>query len=218
MRLPFRIVRHAIGRWHAIRGLIESTPSRPCIHRAGRLRVRALIGGLALAGTLSACSPEFNWRELRSPDQGFIVQLPGRPATMTRSIDLNGVKVDMTMVGARVDQALFTVGSVELETADASLRERSLAAMRIAMLRNIGAEPVPGAPARVGLVDIAGASRGAIDAITVSASGQVAGAPVLLQALFAARGNRLWQAVAIVSPAQELQARTMLDSFQVLVP
>lgn len=198
-----------------------SLPSSMFRRIAGRRRaIRGLLGWLALAGLLAACSPEFNWRETRSLEQGFSVLLPGRPASMSREIDLDGLKVDMTMTGARVDRALFTVGVVRLEAAPdmAATHAKALSAMRVAMLRNLGAEPQPGVPIRVGLFDLSGTSKGAVDAIAVEARGQLTGVPVVMQAVFVAYREQLWQAVAIVAPAQAQQARTMLDSFRLLVP
>jgi hypothetical protein len=198
-----------------------SLPSSMFRRVAGRRRaIRGLLGWLALAGLLAACSPEFNWRETRSLEQGFSVLLPGRPASMSREIDLDGLKVDMTMTGARVDRALFTVGVVRLEAAPdmAATHAKALSAMRVAMLRNLGAEPQPGVPIRVGLFDLSGTPKGAVDAIAVEARGQVTGEPVIMQAVFVAYREQLWQAVAIVAPAQAQQARTMLDSFRLLVP
>lgn len=198
-----------------------SLPSSMFRRIAGRRRaIRGLLGWLALAGLLAACSPEFNWRETRSPEQGFSVLLPGRPASMSREIDLDGLKVDMTMTGARVDRALFTVGVVRLEAAPdmAATHAKALSAMRVAMLRNLGAEPQPGVPIPVGLFDLSGTSKGAVDAIAVEARGQLTGEPVVMQAVFVSYREQLWQAVAIVAPAQAQQARTMLDSFRLLVP
>lgn len=199
-----------------------SLPSSIFRRIAGRRRaIRGLVGWLVFAGLLGACSPEFNWRETRSIEQGFSVLLPGRPASMSREIDLDGLKLEMTMTGARVDRALFTVGAVRLEAEApdrAAAPARALAAMRVAMLRNVGAEPQPGAPVRVGLSDLSGSPRGVVDAVAVEARGQMAGEPVVMHAIFVAHGLQLWQAVAIVAPAQAQQARTMLDSFRLLVP
>jgi hypothetical protein len=183
--------------------------------------IRGLLATLAFVALGSGCSPEFNWRETRSEDHRFIVLLPARPATLSREIDLAGQRVQMTMIGARVDSALFTVGAVQLEVPEAGLasaRALSLEAMRSAMLRNIGAEPQPGATVRLGVVDSAGASRGAIEAVSVQTDGRVAGEAVVMQAIFAGDRDRLWQAVAITPPARAEQARTMLDSFRVLGP
>lgn len=207
-----------------------SLPSSLFRRTAGRRRaIRGVLGWLVLAGLVAACSPEFNWRETRSPEQGFSVLLPARPASMSREIDLDGLRVDMTMTGARVDRALFTVGAIRLEAraadraadpvADlAATHAKALSAMRVAMLRNLGAEPQPGVPIRVGLLDLSGTAKGAVDAISVEARGLMAGEPVVMQAVFVAYREQLWQAVAIVAPAQVSQARTMLDSFRLLVP
>jgi hypothetical protein len=203
-----------------------SLPSSLFRRTAGRRRaIRGVLGWLVLAGLVAACSPEFNWRETRSLEQGFSVLLPARPASMSREIDLDGLKVDMTMTGARVDRALFTVGTARLEAraadpaADlAATHAKALSAMRVAMLRNLGAEPQPGVPIRVGLLDLSGTSKGAVDAMSVEARGLMAGEPVVMQAVFVAYREQLWQAVAIVAPAQVSQGRTMLDSFRLLVP
>jgi hypothetical protein len=207
-----------------------SLPSSLFRRTAGRRRaIRGVLGWLVLAGLVAACSPEFNWRETRSLEQGFSVLLPARPASMSREIDLDGLKVDMTMTGARVDRALFTVGMARLEAraadpaadlaADlAATHAKALSAMRVAMLRNLGAEPQPGVPIRVGLLDLSGTSKGAVDAMSVEARGLMAGEPVVMQAVFVAYREQLWQAVAIVAPAQVSQGRTMLDSFRLLVP
>jgi hypothetical protein len=198
---------------------LSSSMFRPI---AGRRRaICGLLGTLAFATLASGCSPEFNWRETRSEEHRFMVLLPARPATMSREIDLEGRRVQMTMTGARVDQAMFTVGAIQLEAPDAELggeRARALAAMRVAMLRNIGAEPRSGDSVRVGRVDGAGASRGAVDGFLLQASGRVAGNAVVMQAIFVGERDRLWQAVAITPPAQAEQARTMLDSFRVMLP
>jgi hypothetical protein len=199
-----------------------SLPSSLFRRTAGRRRaIRGVLGWLVLAGLVAACSPEFNWRETRSLEQGFSVLLPARPASMSREIDLDGLKVDMTMTGARVDRALFTVGTARLEARAADLaatHAKALSAMRVAMLRNLGAEPQPGVPIRVGLLDLSGTSKGAVDAMSVEARGLMAGEPVVMQAVFVAYREQLWQAVAIVAPAQVSQGRTMLDSFRLLVP
>jgi len=189
---------------------------------AGRRRaIRGLVGWLVLSGAVVACSPEFNWRETRDPEQGFVVLLPGRPAAMTREIDLEGLRVDMTMTGARVDRAMFTVGAIRLDGAAPDLvavRDRARAAMQVAMLRNIGAAQTPGGPARVGIVDAAGAPRGLIDAVAVDATGKVGADPVVMQALFVAYREQLWQVVAITPPDKAAQARTMIESFRILAP
>jgi hypothetical protein len=179
---------------------------------------RGLIAVMICAPLLAACSPAFNWREVKDIEQGFSVLLPGKPATMTRSIDLDGLPVSMTMTGARAEQGLFSVGSIRLANADTdpALRERALTAMRVAMLRNVGASVAEPRPVRIARTDLAGTAIGQVDAVMVQAPGRVADRVVVLSALFAGRGDRLWQAVAILPEAHSAQAQTLLDSFRII--
>ncbi len=51
--------------------------------------VTAALAAILLAG----CAPEYNWREVRSAEQGYLVMLPGKPASMTRRILLGESEV-----------------------------------------------------------------------------------------------------------------------------
>lgn len=85
---------------------------------------------------LSACSPKYDWREVRSDNAPYVIALPTKPTTHTRDIDLKGIKVSMTMVASEVDGVTFAVGSAELP--DPTQAQVSLAAMKTAMINNIG--------------------------------------------------------------------------------
>src|SRR5690606_6357994 len=104
-----------------------------------RLR-RGLAAGTAagVALLLAACSPEYDWRDIRAPGGEYRVHLPATPVSMTRRIHLEALEVEMTMQGARVKDNSFTVAEVPLPGLPA---ERILLAMREQMLRNIGAPP-----------------------------------------------------------------------------
>ena len=101
--------------------------------RLRRAPLTAAAGALALA----ACSPDYNWREIRPTGGDYHVMLPARPASMSRPIDLDGLAVTMTMNGARVGAYRFTVGAVVLPDAEPATRARAGAAMRAAMVRNL---------------------------------------------------------------------------------
>ena len=68
---------------------------------------------LALASSLllAACNPTYNWRDYSSPDAPWRIMFPAKPATHTRSVDLNGMRVDMTMTAAEVEGVTFAVGT-----------------------------------------------------------------------------------------------------------
>ena len=97
------------------------------------LRNTVFIASLLL---LSACSPKFDWREVRSETASYIVALPTKPTTYTRKIDLKGIPVSMTMIASEVDGITFAVGSAALP--DAVQAQVSLMAMKTAMVNNIG--------------------------------------------------------------------------------
>ena len=65
-----------------------------------RRRFAALVAALGLL--LAACSPKYNWRDYASPDAPYRVMFPAKPATFTRTIDLDGMQVAMTMTAAAI--------------------------------------------------------------------------------------------------------------------
>ena len=147
-------------------------------------------GGLALAAALllGACSPDYNWREVRGKDAPFLVLLPGKPATHVRDIDLDGLRVSMSMTAAEVDGVTFAVGSAQVPGPEAVAP--ALAAMRTALVRNIRGtvtqeKSLPAPAGAIAPVDIAarGTDRG--------------GQPILLFARFAARDTRVYQAIVV---------------------
>jgi hypothetical protein len=170
----------------------------------------AFSAGIMLAG----CSPKYDWRDYSSPDAPYRVMFPGKPATYTRSVNLDGMKVDMTMTATEVEGATYAVGSAEAP--DAAQARAALEAMKTALLRNIGAstgtEKSP-APA----VASAGAPGGAPGA-NVSASGIVNGVAMRLVGHFEARGNRFYQ-VVVIGPAKSIEpepTEQFISSFKLL--
>lgn len=89
----------------------------------------------ALALVLAACTPALDWREVRSEDGGYAILMPARPATASRTIDLDGLAVVMSMTGAEVDGVAFAVGTAELPNATAA--RQALTAMQQALVRNM---------------------------------------------------------------------------------
>jgi hypothetical protein len=143
---------------------------------------------LACAATLAACTPKYDWREVRSGDAHYVVVLPAKPATHSRPIDLDGLHTTMTMTATEVDGATFAVGTAELPDAEQALK--ALAAMKTAMVRNIGGtvrqeKPLPPAPAQT--------------AVELEATGMPGpnGKPRLLLARFIARDKRVYQLVIL---------------------
>lgn len=171
----------------------------------------ALLG----CAVLVACAPRYDWREIRAGEERFVAMMPARPARMTRAIDLDGLKVSMTMHGARVDDVAFTVGAVELPDASVAVREQALAAMRMAMVRNIGGREREAQAVTVPVIDAGGATRGTAPGWRIEATGRAGEREVALLAIFASRDGRAWQAVVVGPSPDREQAAMFLDGFRV---
>lgn len=158
----------------------------------------------ALCLLLSGCSPKYNWRDYASPDAPYRVMFPAKPATFTRTIDLDGMQVAMTMTAAEVDGATFAVGAAEAP--DAARAQAALEAMQVALVRNIGAT----VNSQKATTDTDHATR------DVDASGTSNGAPMRLAGHFESRGKRFYQVIVIgkadALPAEQVEQ--FLTSFK----
>jgi hypothetical protein len=171
---------------------------------------------VVVSALLAACSPEHDWREIRAEDGGFFVTLPAKPATLTRSIELDGLRVDMTMVGAQVRDIAYTVGAVTLPDTDDAVRERALATMRAAMVRNIGGTERASRPVTVTLIDAAGQPVGTVTGVEVEATGRMRDREATLVARFAGAGAGAWQAVVLGTGPDRDHAQTFLESLKLV--
>jgi hypothetical protein len=140
---------------------------------------------LLAAVLLGACNPTYNWRDYASPDAPYRIMFPAKPASYTRTIDLDGMQVSMTMTAAEVDGATFAVGAAEAP--DEARAQAALEAMQEALLRNIGAtaagKQAAAKPGKTGR--------------DVDATGTSHGTPVRLVAHFEARGKRFYQVIVL---------------------
>lgn len=140
---------------------------------------------------LAACNPTYNWRDYSSPDAPYRVMFPAKPSSHTRPVDLNGMKVDMTMTAAEVEGVTFAVGTGMAP--DPARAQAALGDMRTALLRNLGA--------KVRRESAAAASTGqpaaAQASIDVDAVGTANGQPMLLRGHFVAKGNRFYQVIVM---------------------
>jgi len=144
---------------------------------------------LACVLLLTACSPKYDWREVRGADASFSVALPAKPASHSRSINLGGIRVTMTMIAADVEDATFAVGTAELP--DAAQAASALAAMKTALTRNIGGT------VRRETASAPGSTPITIEIEAVGASGAQGDRPTLLIARLIASGKRVYQLVVV---------------------
>lgn len=168
------------------------------------LSISARLCSTLLVLALVACSPSLNWREVRGSDAPYVVLLPAKPTSFTRPVDLGGIKVDMHMTAAEVDDVNFAVATARI--ADAAQRQAALSAMQAAMLRNIGSAQHSEKSVTL---------KGGVPATEVVANGKAGNTALVLHARFAAHGERVYQAIAL-GPAAKLSdetADTFLSSF-----
>lgn len=156
---------------------------------------------LPAAVLLAACSPEYNWRQYDSPDAPYGVLFPDKPATYTRTINLGGHSVAMTMTAAEVKNTVFAVGTGVAP--DPATAQAALAAMKTALARNIGA-------------DVHDEKTQAGSALAIQARGVRNGQPMRLVGHFEARGTRFYQ-VIVLGPegsVPEEQVEQFMTSFK----
>lgn len=149
-------------------------------------RFLTALPALCLAAlALTACSPQFNWREITGETVPFRVLMPAKPVSFTRDIDLDGKKVAMSMTAAEVGETTFAVGVISLDNPDQA--SKALEAIRTALVNNIGGT--------ASAVSLPGASAGTTD---FHASGHNrSGQPVRLVARLTTQEGRAYQALIL---------------------
>jgi hypothetical protein len=151
----------------------------------------------AAACVFSACSPKFDWRDYRSADAPYSALFPGKPSTHTRTIDLDGLQVSMTMTASDIDGNTFAVGSATLP--DAAKAPAALVAMKTALIKNIGA------------ADQAATAPASDAALDIEVGGTQNGKPVLLVGRFLAQDKRIYQVIVLAKEKQV--SRENIDMF-----
>ena len=158
-----------------------------------------IIAGVLASLALAACSPKFNWRDYSSPHAPYTVMFPDKPASHTRSVNLDGLVVNMTMTAVDIDGTMFAVGTAEAP--DTARAQAALPAMKTALINNIGATLTSEKPGKLSAVAGTRPATGA--ALDIEASGQNKGEPMRLVGHFEARDKRFYQ-VIVMGKARDL--------------
>jgi hypothetical protein len=155
--------------------------------------LRPILASALAALALAACNPTFNWRSYNSPHAPYTVMFPDKPASHTRSVNLNGLVVNMTMTAVDINGTMFAVGTAEAP--DEAAARAALPAMKMALVKNIGAtitrEKTGTSTAAAGSAVPAGPT------LDIEANGQNRGEPMRLVGHFAASGKRFYQVIAM---------------------
>ena len=146
-----------------------------------RFAFSALLLGLA------ACNPTFNWREIRAERMGLHAMFPCKPDTGSRTVPIAGREVELHVLGCDTGGATFAVLSGDVDPLSAG---EVLAQWQRATLANLH-----GAASREQPFVLAGAFPWT-QSQRVTASGMRAnGGKVDSEAVYFARGSRVFQAV-----------------------
>lgn len=200
--------------WHIA---LFATSIKSCYHAVMRSSpiktwLSCVSAALLLSTSLAGCSPHYNWRDYSSTDAPFRVMFPDKPATHTRTVDLDGLSVKMTMTAAQIDGAMFAVGSAEAP--DAAHAQAALTAMKTALVRNIGATIKREGPGKTSA--LAGSSAAPGSAIDIEATGVQNGVPMRLIGHFESRDKRFYQVIVMgkASDFSPEQVDMFLSSFK----
>jgi hypothetical protein len=160
-------------------------------------RASLLLGAACLL--LAACTPKFDWREVRSADGGFTLLLPDKPQTVTREIAFGGGTIRMTLISTGVGPTLFAAGFAQLPpdaVAPAHIDD-TIGWFRDALVRNVDGRVTSERPTRLAAAQAAGhVVRGGQ---IVEAHGRVGRdrQPGRLAAHFHVVDDRIYEVVAI---------------------
>lgn len=183
-----------------------SLAGTPC---AGRLHFRPL-SLLLFAAAATACSPTFNWREVRADGAPLQALMPCKPENAVRSVPLGGISTALHMQSCDTGGLTFAVAWAEL--GDAARAPEALAQWRAAALAAIRVEPglaldpktqwtarVPGAAAAQGLV-----AQGSTHD----------NRPVQMRAVYFSRGSQIFQGALYGAQLPEAEVTTFFEGLR----
>jgi len=150
--------------------------------------------GLTAIG-LSACSPEYNWREWTVADERAVIMFPSRTQTEQRAIDVEGVPSTFSLTSSAVGPSVFSVGFIPLP-------EKLTEAQQAALIKKV----VSALAARAG----AQAPVAALEGKMFSLETMVAGKPSFMMARVVVHRGMLIQVVAS-GPKQSLSNENAVE-------
>ncbi|AOW11819.1 hypothetical protein LPB72_08945 [Hydrogenophaga crassostreae] len=162
--------------------------------------IRGPVLTAALASCLlGACSPTFNWRELRADGAPLVALMPCKPETATRPVPMLGEPTELHMHSCEAGGLTFAVAWAKLD--DATKAAEALEQWQAASLASI--RVVPGASTGW-VMALPGATR--VQGVKAQGSDHL-GQPLQTQAVYFAQGGWVYQA-AVYGPKLPEQATT----------
>ena len=143
----------------------------------------------------TACSPKFDWRDARSSVAPFSILMPGKPASDSKDMQLEGQHLKMHMLASEVGGISFAVGSTKLD--DASKTGLVMEAMKKGMTKNVQGTPENTKTTASGEIEVHGKLGN--------------GSPIMMVARFLVRGPWVYQ-VVIIGPEKDLK-QDVIDTY-----
>lgn len=160
---------------------------------------------LLAAASLAACSPTFNWRDVRLDDAPLALLMPCKPDKAQRAVSLAGQPTELNLLSCDAGGVTFAVAVADVK--DAALAADALVKWQSATVANIKAQPAPGTALK-----LSGLASGAL---VVKATGKRAnGQAVSSQAAYFARGSQVFQAVMYADKIAPDVADTFFSSLK----
>ena len=158
---------------------------------------------------LAACSPAFNWREVRPEGTRLNLLLPCKPDKAQKVVPLGGQATPLSMLGCDAGGATFAVAVADV--GDAAKAAPVLALWQEVTLANMKAASASLQPLTL---KIPGAAAG-VAVSRVQAQGQRAdGSAVSTQAAYFAQGSQLFQVVMYAPNIAPEVAETFFSSLK----
>jgi len=162
---------------------------------------------LLLALAAGACSPTFNWREVRVEPASLQAMLPCKPDKGSRRVPMGGQDVVLEVLGCDAGGATFAL--LQADLGDGARTDEVLEQWNRATLANMQGKATAARPFTLaGATPLAGAQR-------VSAQGKRRdGSAVRSEAAYFARGGRVFQAVVYAADPRPEWVQPFFDGLQ----
>ncbi|MBT9466396.1 hypothetical protein [Hydrogenophaga sp.] len=175
-------------------------------HAMRRLRLTGVLSVL----TLTACSPTFNWRELRPEGAPLQALMPCKPETADRTVPLGGAPTVLHMHSCKAGGLTFALAWADVP--DAAAVPAALIDWQRAALAAIRVDPaLQGDPSHRWAATVAGSTLAqGITAQGIDPQGQ----PVQSRAVYFARGSQVFQAAMYGAAPSDEVSSTFFDGLK----
>ena len=165
----------------------------------------AAVGAVVAACLLAACSPTFNWREVRPDETRLALLLPCKPDKAEKIVPLGGRPTPLRLLGCDAGGATFALAVADL--GEAARATDVLAQWQALTLANMKAGAPQATPLR-----LKGAALSPAPVLVKAQGRRADGTAVNGQAVYFAQGTQVFQAVVYFEKLSPDVAETFFGS------